>query len=51
MSTNSSRMQKLIKQQEIARRLYFEKYPDNGKTVRSYWEKCRVMAAKEAGLL
>ena len=51
MKTNAEKNQMIMQHMTLAKKLYFEKYPNNGKTVRSYWNKCRVMAAKELGII
>ena len=49
MKTNAEKNQMIMKQMELAKAMYFAKYPNNGKTVKSYWNKCRLMAAREVG--
>ncbi len=51
MSTNADRRNLIQRHQELARELYFAKYPNNGKTVKSYWVKCQREAAKRLGLI
>ncbi len=51
MKTNQERILLIAKHNKRAKELYFQKHPNNGKTVKTYWEKCRLLAAKEFGLI
>ncbi len=46
MKTNLQKQQMIAKQMQIAKDLYFAKYPNNGKTVKSYWNKCLKESAQ-----
>ncbi len=51
MKTNAQKLAMIGKHLALAKKMYFAKYPNNGNTVKSYWEKCRLMAAQELGMI
>jgi hypothetical protein len=49
--SNTEKRKMITDHLALSRKYYFEKYPHNGITVKHFWNKCRVKAAKQMGII